>query len=262
MESIIVKIGGELIAQPEQLEKLAHWLTNQKDSGQNISLVHGAGKQVDLLCKQLNIPIFKVEGRRITNQETLEATVQIVGGLVNKTLVSELNKHGLNSIGITAADGNITTAVRRNPWTIKNKTVDFGFVGEIQKVNPALLELLMHHNYLPVIGCLTWSESEGLLNINADTLATELAKVMKSDQLILLTGTGSVWDRDGNEMSEITYAQFQNGKETGWIKEGMIPKLFNGFKAMKHGVTEVRICSPENLENGGTKLVFDQEAEA
>ncbi len=257
MESTLIKIGGEIIDQPGRLEKLVDWLINQLNKGQSVILVHGAGKQVDRLCHQMNIPIKKFEGRRITDAEALEATVQIIGGSVNKHLVSELNKAGMNAVGLTAADGMVTISERRKPWLVDDQSIDFGFVGEIQEVNPKLLNVLTENGYVPVIGCLTWSPTDGLLNINADTLATELAVTLHCDDLILMTETGSVWDQNGQVLPSIQLKQFENGKKDGWIKEGMIPKLQNGFSALYRGVKNVHICSPETISDGGTSLIHE-----
>lgn len=255
MESTLIKIGGEIIDQPDRLQNFVDWLINQRNKGQSVILVHGAGKQVDRLCQKMHIPIQKFEGRRITDAAALEATIQIIAGSVNKHLVSELNKAGLNALGLTGADGLITISERRKPWSTNNQLIDFGFVGEIKEVDPGLLNILIEKDYVPVIGCLTWSSEEGILNINADTLATELAVAMHCKKLILMTETGSVWDQTGQVVSTIHHDQFEIGKHDGWIKEGMIPKLQNGFSAMERGVPNVQICSPETIADGGTNLI-------
>lgn len=259
MEPILVKIGGELVDDSKMLHLLIDWLKEQYEKDQPVIIVHGAGKQVDTLSQRLKIKTQKYEGRRVTNRDTLEVFVQGMAGLVNKKLISEFRQSGLSPVGITAADANITTSIRRKPLSIKGKEIDFGFVGEIEKVDTKFIDVVLNNHFTPVIGCLTWSDNDGLLNINADTLAMKLAGALHCQSLILLTKTGAVLDHLQQSIPKLTWSDFQKGLEEDWIKEGMIPKLQTGFKALANGVKEVSICNPETLQNsGGTTLINDQ----
>lgn len=261
MEPILIKISGGLVGDPESMKPLYRWLAQQLKDGQPAVIVHGAGKQVDELSEKLNIPVNKVEGRRITDASTMELITQLVAGSVNKTLVSMLRANGIKAVGITAADGNLTTAVRRAPMVINGKSVDFGYVGEITEVDTEFPELLIEEGYVPVIGCVTWSATDGLLNINADTLALKLAEALGCRKLVLQTPSGAVFDKDGNPLSHITLDQFNEGKKEGWINEGMLLKLNIGFQAGDYGISEVVVCSPETLVNGGeTRIIINEHS--
>lgn len=260
MEPILIKISGGLISDPNGMEPLYRWLAKQFAKGQSAVIVHGAGKQADELSEKLQLHVRKVDGRRITDASTMDIITQLVGGLVNKRLVSMLRQNGINAVGITAADGNLTTSVRRKPMEINGESVDFGFVGEITNVDTDFLERLLDSGYIPVIGCITWSKTDGLLNINADTLALKLASALNCKRLVLQTPSGAVLGKDGKPLSHITLDQFNEGKKEGWINEGMLLKLNIGFQAGKHGISEVVVCSPESLENGGeTRIIINEQ---
>ncbi|HKJ31741.1 MAG TPA: acetylglutamate kinase [Balneolales bacterium] len=260
MEPILVKIGGELVEDPQLLKLLKDWLHEQKEQSQPVVIVHGAGKQVDLLSQRLKVETVKHLGRRVTNQETLQIFIQAMAGSVNKKLVAELRSSGLSPVGITAADGNISTSIKRKPLQINGDEVDFGYVGDIQDVDPTLVKVMLQNNFIPVIGCLTWSDDDGLMNINADTLAMHLSVALNCNSLILLTKAGAVFDQQQKPISSLTASEFEKGLQQGWIKDGMIPKLETGFQAISGGVTEVTICNPDTLLNKtGTNLLNEEE---
>ncbi len=255
MEPILVKIGGDLIEKDEQLAILAEWVNEQHKQNRPVVIVHGAGKQIDSLSNQLGIAINKHNGRRITDDATREILVQVVAGTVNKRLITLFRGHGLNPVGMTAADGMMTTSKRR-PTSIENgKTIDFGLVGDIHQANPKILETLLGEGFVPVIGCISWSEDHGLLNINADTLASALASALKCETLYLVTGAGGVLNESHSRLKNLDPELFNKGSKDGWISEGMIPKLQHGFEALEHNVGEVIICAPSDLSSKkGTQL--------
>ncbi len=255
MEPVLVKIGGDLIEKDDQLAILAEWIKEQQEANRPVVLVHGAGKQIDSLSNQLGIAITKHNGRRITNDATREILVQVVAGTVNKRLVTLFRGHGLNPVGMTAADGMLTTSKRR-PTSIENgQTIDFGLVGDIHQANPKILKILIEEGFVPVVGCVSWSEDHGLLNINADTLASALASALGCETLYLVTGAGGVLNRSHSRIEKLNPQLFNQGSKDGWISEGMIPKLQHGFEALEHNVNEVIICAPSDLAlKQGTQL--------
>jgi acetylglutamate kinase len=175
---------------------------------------------------------------------------------VNRKLVSEMRRHGLQAVGLTGADGELTTAVRREPLEIDGKAIDFGYVGHIVSVQPEILQTLMAQRYVPVVACLTWSEEEGMLNINADTMAIEIAGSLFASELVMLMEPEAVLDADLNPIASLTFNEFQQGVTEGWISAGMRPKLETGFRAVRSGLERVRLTNPEGLAGGGGTILI------
>ncbi len=255
MEPVLVKIGGDLIEDESQLAILANWIGEQQQQNQPVVLVHGAGKQIDTLSTQLGIPIKKYNGRRITDEATREVLVEVVAGTMNKRLVTLFRNYGLNPVGMTAADGMMTTS-RRRPITSENgQTIDYGLVGDVHEADPKILNVLLREGFIPIVGCISWSEDHGLLNINADTLASALTRSLQCRKLFLLTGSGGVLDSSQKLLDQLDPVLFEQGIKKGWISDGMIPKLEHGFEALENDVDEVVICAPSDLNAGkGTHL--------
>ncbi|MCA1803683.1 MAG: acetylglutamate kinase [Rhodothermaceae bacterium] len=223
-----------------------------------VTIVHGGGRQINAMSEQLGIPVRQVAGRRITDKQTMDVLLATVGGTVNRKLVSEMRRHGLQAVGLTGADGELTTAVRREPLVIDGEPIDFGYVGHILSVQPELLQTLMEQRYVPVVACLTWSEEEGMLNINADTMAIEIAGSLFARELVMLMEPEAVLDAQLNPIASLTFSEFQQGVTDGWISAGMRPKLETGFKAFRSGLERVRLTNPEGLAaGGGTILIND-----
>lgn len=220
-----------------------------------VTIVHGGGRQINAMSEQLGIPVRQVAGRRITDRDTMDVLLATVGGTVNRKLVSEMRRHGLQAVGLTGADGELTTAVRREPLEIDGETIDFGYVGHILSVQPEILQTLMAQRYVPVVACLTWSEEEGMLNINADTMAIEIAGSLFARELVMLMEPEAVLDADLNPIASLTFSEFQQGVTDGWISAGMRPKLETGFRAVRSGLERVRLTNPEGLAAGGGTIL-------
>lgn len=258
MGPVVIKISGGLTDQPVALEHVSRYTSACIQSGRNVILIHGGGKQINTLSDQLHVERIQIEGRRVTTPEALNVLLYTVGGSVNNALVSALRSAGLQSVGINGADGELTTAVRRKPLLIQNREVDFQLVGEIERVNPTLLHVLLQAGFVPVIGCLTWSEKEGTLNINADTFSIAIASAMQASEIVMLMEPEAVLDHTGLPVARMTPSLRDRGVEEGWINEGMIPKLYTGFQAIEAGIGSVRLTNPEGLrKNRGTVLKPD-----
>jgi len=254
MESIIIfKIGGNVIDHPPTLEAVlsdfAAW-QNRK------ILVHGGGKIASKLMIKLGIVPKMVDGRRITDRETLEVVTMAYAGLINKNIVAAIQRHGCNAIGLTGADANLITAVKRPV-----KDIDYGFVGDL---NPECISVntlinFVNSGLVPVIAPITHDGSGLLLNTNADTIASNLAIALAKTfrvQLVFCFEKKGVLRNPDDEQSVIDFldeALYQQYRDEGVITAGMIPKLDNAFAALHSGVAEVRICNHENL-NSGTKI--------
>ncbi len=249
----IVKIGGGVIENPEALAHFCQHFAALK--GPKI-LVHGGGKSATALANKLGVKTQMVAGRRITNKENLEITTMSYAGQANKTMVACLQSLGCNAMGLSGADGNSISAIKR-PVT----EIDYGFVGDITAVNYKLIELFLEAGICPVFCALTHDGKGQLLNTNADTIASAVAAAMAVGYscrlLYCFEKEGVLSDFEKNILIPVlTETLMEEGVANGSIHAGMIPKLDNGFQALKAGVAEV-IIGNENIliEKGhGTQL--------
>jgi len=242
----VIKIGGNVIDDDIKLSSFLKAFASIK--GKKI-LVHGGGKLATKLAEQLNIPQQLVDGRRITDAETLKIVTMVYAGYVNKNIVAQLQANGENAIGICGADGNAILAHKRT-----NALLDYGFVGDIDAVNLSFFSDLLDKNINIVVAPLTHDAKGQLLNTNADTIAQEIANAMSktySVQLIysfekagVLTDTND----DVTLIKEINPSSYKQLKESGAIFAGMIPKLDNAFAALHNGVEKVIIGKAEQLK--------------
>lgn len=242
----IVKIGGNIIDDEKQLssflEKFAA-IPSKK------ILVHGGGKLATRLAAQLSIPQVMVEGRRITDAETLKIATMVYAGYINKNIVAQLQASACNAIGFSGADGNVVLAHKRI-----HAQLDYGFAGDVDQVNHELLSELLEKKYCPVLSPITHDGKGQLLNTNADTIAQETAQaISKSSEAILIytfekEGVLKDVNDPASVISTLDEKTYHNYKSTGVIFEGMIPKLDNAFRALHAGVRKVVIGKAENLE--------------
>ena len=253
LQLTIVKVGGKIVEDPDLLTAFLKDFT--LIAGYKI-LVHGGGRSATALAERLGIETKMTEGRRITDAEMLKVVTMVYAGLVNKNIVAQMQMNRIDAIGLTGADMNLILSEKRPV-----KEIDYGFVGDIKKINvQALLELLKQ-NYLPVIAPITHDRKGNLLNTNADTIAGEIAKALAFDcnvRLIYCFEKRGVLMNEADEESLIPvldlelYRQYKNG---GIIHSGMIPKLDNAFQAIAAGVKEVIITRASDINTGkGTLL--------
>ncbi len=252
-ELLIVKIGGKLIEEDQQLDALLKMLAQRKG---NKILVHGGGKRASELLRMMDIMPRMIDGRRITDDTTLEIVTMVYAGSLNKKIVASLQSMGSNAIGLSGADGNVIRAHKRVVGDI-----DYGFAGDIDEVNTALLSALLSMELLPVFCAITHDQQGQLLNTNADTIASAVAAAMAvhySVELIYCFEKNGVLKEAADDHSiirELDYSTFQEGIQQGWIANGMIPKLDNAFEALQKGVNAVRICGLNSFkDNNGTTL--------
>ena len=241
----IIKVGGNIIDHPEKLSAFLQDFA--KLEGYNI-LVHGGGKVASQLASSMGLEVKMVEGRRVTDQEMLEVVTMVYAGLVNKKVVAQLQALGCNAMGFSGADGNAIQSHKRIV-----KTVDYGFVGDIDHVNGAMIFDMMQKGIVPVFSAITHDKQGQLLNTNADTIASSLAVALSSfvpTRLIYCFELLGVL-KDINDLSslipKIDADSYVALKEEGVISKGMIPKLDNCFDAIAKGVSSVAICQAEKL---------------
>ncbi|GHT61773.1 acetylglutamate kinase [Bacteroidia bacterium] len=244
----IVKIGGKVIEEPDALKTLLKDFS--QIAGYKI-LIHGGGKTATEVAKKLGVESKMVNGRRITDEETLKIATMVYAGLVNKQIVAQLQALRVDAVGLTGADMNLILS-RKRPVT----DIDYGFVGDIKEVNFRTLSELLNQSYTPVLAPLTHDGEGNLLNTNADTIAAETARALAYDfnvRLIYCFEKKGVLMDENDESSVIQTLDselYQQYKEKGIIKEGMIPKLDNAFRARAAGAQEVIITSAAGMNTG------------
>lgn len=243
----VIKVGGKIVEEEATLKSLLERFS--KIEGKKV-LVHGGGRSATALATKLGIESKMVDGRRITDAETLKVVTMVYAGLVNKNIVANLQSLGLNALGLTGADMNYMRSDKRPV-----KTVDYGFVGDVKEVNASLLADLIGKDVVPVLAPLTHDKKGNLLNTNADTIAGEAAKALAQYFDVTLTycfeKKGVLRDEndDDSVIAEINPQLFQEYVEKGIIQGGMIPKLENSFAAINAGVSKVVITKADELGN-------------
>jgi acetylglutamate kinase len=250
----VVKIGGNVIDNPSAL---ASFLQDFASLNGPKLLVHGGGKIATQMAASMGIESQMIEGRRVTDEETLRIVTMVYAGWINKTIVAELQGISCNALGLTGPDGRIVLSKKRS-----STPIDYGFVGDIVSVNAESLSGLVQAGFSPVFAPITADTAGQLLNTNADTMAQALAIALSSTYDVTLTycfeKKGVLMDPsdDDSVISSINPASFIDLKEKGIVSAGMIPKLENALKAISAGVSVVRLCHADNLQKTdiGTKI--------
>ena len=246
----IVKIGGNVIDNPQALTSFLTVFSSVE--GPKI-LVHGGGKSATALAQKTGLEVQMVDGRRITDAATLELITMVYAGKINKSIVAQLQALDCNALGFTGADANTITSVKRPV-----STLDYGFVGDVKKVETSTLELLLNHGISPVFCALTHDQKGQLLNTNADTIASELAIAFASQFEVELyycfekNGVLKDVNDESSVIEKITQSSYKELLDSQVIYAGMLPKLNNCFHALEHQVSKVCIGKPE--------LLLDSEA--
>lgn len=242
----VIKIGGNII---DDEKKLSSFLRSFASINEKKILVHGGGKLATRLAEQLKIPQQVVEGRRITDAETLKIVTMVYAGYINKNIVAQLQAANCNAIGLCGADGDSILAHKRT-----HAVMDYGFVGDVDTINSNLLQSLVEQHLTIVFAPITHNQQGQLLNTNADTIAQEIAKGM-SDlydvQLVYSFERAGVLQDTEDEATlipQLTFPHYQQLKQENKIFAGMIPKLDNAFSALKSGVGKVIIGKAEDIK--------------
>ena len=249
----VIKVGGKIVEEAGSLQQLLNDFAAIK--GYKV-LVHGGGRSATKIASQLGIESQMVNGRRITDAETLKVVTMVYGGLVNKNIVAGLQARGINAVGLTGADMNVILSDKRPV-----KDIDYGFVGDVKQVDGERLASLVHAGIVPVMAPLTHDGKGNVLNTNADTIAGETAKALAGlfDVTLIYCfekkGVLSDETDDDSVIAEIDRQQFVRLVAEGTIQGGMIPKLENAFEAIDAGVNQVIITSSNAIDgNHGTKI--------
>jgi len=236
----VVKVGGGIIEQDDALNAFLDSFAQIE--GPKV-LVHGGGRLATKVAESLGYKTKMVEGRRVTDENMLEVVTMVYGGLANKKIVAALQAKGTNALGLSGADGNLIAAHKRPV-----KDVDYGWVGDIDAINSDLLINLINNGFVPVIAPLSHNGEGKMLNTNADTIASTVARSLaqkQETQLVLgfeLDGVLRDFNDKSSVIEKITPELFEQYKSEGIISDGMIPKLSNAFEAINAGVASVKIC--------------------
>jgi acetylglutamate kinase len=251
-KTFVVKLSGKVTENQENLASLAEELALLHQVGIRVCVVHGGGKQLTELASQMGVEQTIIDGRRVTDDATLEMAKMVFAGKINTDILAALRQRGVEAVGLSGVDGNIVQAERRPPKEVLNREtgerehVDYGHVGDVVEINTRLLCVLLDQGYLPVVSSLG-ADAEGMVfNINADTIASEIAVRLEAEKLILLSDVDGIYLRVGEPDSKLSRlsvdkaeALVTNGAATG----GMIPKLQGITSLLRRGVRSAHIIN-------------------
>ncbi|MCB0501649.1 MAG: acetylglutamate kinase [Bacteroidetes bacterium] len=246
MEIKVFKIGGQIVDDADQLQQFITILSKIKG---NKILVHGGGKIASQLCMDLGIAPKMHNGRRITDEATLKVVVMAYAGWINKSIVAQLQAKDQNAVGLTGADCNFILAHKR-----RNSAIDYGFAGDIDKVDASFLETILTKNQIPVVAPITHDGKGQLLNTNADTIANEIAVALAHEHSVdlyyLFDKKGVLADKENEQsvINEIKIAEINDLIDKGIIVDGMIPKIQNAKAALENGVAKIILTNIAELD--------------
>jgi acetylglutamate kinase len=242
-KTIVVKYGGNAMTDPALKEGFARDVVLLKVVGMNPVIVHGGGPQIDDLLKRVGKKGEFIQGMRVTDAETMDVVEMVLGGQVNKDIVNLINRCGGKAVGLTGKDGGLIRArkmmVRSAPGS--DEMVDIGQVGEVESIDPAIVNLLHTQDFIPVIAPVGVGANGESYNINADLVAGKVAEILKAEKLIVLTNTAGVLDKDGNLLTGLTARKVDELFADGTIHGGMLPKIGSALEAVKNGVNTCHI---------------------
>jgi acetylglutamate kinase len=239
-KTVVIKYGGNAMIDEDLKSSFAQDIVLLKQVGVNPVIVHGGGPQIGQLLERIGKKTEFIDGMRVTDRETMDVVQMVLGGLVNKEIVSLINKHGGRAVGLTGKDGGLINA---RPLSVKRKSdaqdsplVDLGHVGEVESIDPSVVKMLDNDDFIPVIAPIGVGRDGSSYNINADLVAGKLAAVLGAEKLLLLTNTPGVLDTDGKLLTGLGAAETDQLIEDGIIYGGMLPKVNCALDAVKSGV--------------------------
>ena len=242
-KTIVIKYGGNAMTDATLKAGFASDVVLLKLVGMNPVIVHGGGPQIGELLQRVGKQSEFVQGMRVTDAETMDVVEMVLGGLVNKEIVSLINQHGGKAVGLTGKDGDMIKAKKLLIDDRENKgnKLDIGAVGEVVCIDPQLVELLDSRDFIPVIAPVGTGHDGESYNINADLVAGKLAETLRAEKLILMTNTPGVLDKEGNLLTGLTSSRVHDLIEDGTIYGGMLPKISCALEAVRGGVSTAHI---------------------
>jgi acetylglutamate kinase len=242
-KTIVIKYGGNAMVEERLKESFARDVILLKLVGMNPVVVHGGGPQIDEALKKIGKTGTFIQGMRVTDEETMEVVEWVLGGEVQQDIVMLINHFGGQAVGLTGKDGGLIRAKKMLVADEKNigGTIDLGFVGEIEAINPAVVKALQDDAFIPVISPIGFSEEGQAYNINADLVAGKMAEILHAEKLVMMTNIPGVMDKDGKLLTDLTAREIDGLFADGTISGGMLPKISSALDAAKSGVNSVHI---------------------
>jgi acetylglutamate kinase len=266
----VLKAGGDAFVSNETTRALMEQIGILHQVGIRVVLVHGGGPQSTALSKRLGLTTTMVEGRRVTDAQTLEVSTMVLNGEINTRIVAVCRALGIPAIGVSGVDGGLIQATKRPPVQIGGQTIDYGFVGDIYGIDPGIILKQLDNDLVPIVSPLSADDQGTLLNINADTVAAMIACELKAEKFVMATGTPGILESLDDPRSLISYIDrggLRRLRDEGKISGGMLPKVAAIERALSGGVPRVHVISyaqPDSLllevftnEGTGTLVVND-----
>lgn len=243
-KTIVIKYGGNAMTDPKLKDCFARDVVLLKLVGLNPVVVHGGGPQIESLLTRVGKKGEFIQGMRVTDAETMDIVEMVLGGQVNKEIVSLINQHGGKAVGLTGKDASFIRArklMMQRKDAPQGDVIDVGQVGEITGIDPTLISFLDQGDFIPVIAPIGVGESGQTYNINADVVAGKLAEILKAEKLVLLTNTPGVLDEHGKLLTGLTPREIDGLVADGTLSGGMLPKIASALDAARSGVKSVHI---------------------
>jgi acetylglutamate kinase len=245
-KTFVIKYGGNAMVEESLKQSFARDVILMKQIGMNPIIVHGGGPQINNWLSRWDIKSEFIQGMRVTDSDTMDVVQMVLGGLVNKEIVSLINSQGGSAIGLTGKDGKL---IRANKMFITQKTletdvpeiIDIGHIGEVKSINKSVIDMLIKSNFIPVIAPVGVGDDGESYNINADLVAGKLASALKAEKLMLLTNIAGVLDKDKTVLTNLNPRRINELIDDGTISGGMLPKVNCALDAIKNGVYSVHI---------------------
>ena len=263
-KTIVVKYGGNAMVDDSLKEGFARDIVLMKLVGINPVIVHGGGPQINQLLEKIGKESQFVKGMRVTDRETMDVVEMVLGGLVNKEIVTLLNRHGGKAVGLSGKDGGLIRARKMvlenddDPALQAPEIIDIGHVGEVESVDPEVLTLLESGEFIPVIAPIGEDNEGQTYNINADIVAGTLSRALMAEKLILMTNTAGVLDEAGDVLTGLSAVEVDQLVKSGAIHGGMLPKVACALDAVKSGVKSAHIIDGR-VEHALLLEVFSDE---
>ena len=245
-KTIVIKYGGNAMVDETLKKSFARDIVMMKLVGINPVIVHGGGPQIGQLLEKLGKTSHFIEGMRVTDSETMDVVEMVLGGLVNKEIVTLINQHRGHAVGLTGKDGDLIRAkplhiTQRSAETDAPEIIDLGHVGEVESIDPAIVDKLTESDFIPVIAPIGVGEDGRSYNINADLVAGKMAEILNAEKLILLTNTEGLLNRQGELLTGLSLKEVAELTSDGTIYGGMLPKIRCATEALKGGVNSAHI---------------------
>jgi len=272
-KTFVIKAGGAVFGDADKTRALMEQIAILHYLGVRVVMVHGGGPQLTQVSEAMGVPTRMVQGRRVTDEKSLDATAMVLNGLINTRLLAICRELEIAAVGVSGVDAGLIRAHKRPPVKIEGEVVDYGFVGDIDLVDDSVLMRLLENGLMPVVSPLSADDKGQILNINADTVAAAIGAALGAEKLVLCTGAPGILEDVGDSGTVVSYTDLEGLEKmraSGAIKDGMLPKAKAIESAIKGGVRRVHVISydaPDALlaeiftnEGTGTLIVSDINA--